>query len=116
MQQEEDALFDGLAEDGFDGFAVELDLLGVAAADLVGGGVAVGLVVEQDEAAVVFFKEDVDDALDEDFLRALAVGGIDFTDRDHAAEGQFAPDARSAFHALADGGGAEALNARVVDG
>lgn len=56
MQQEEDALFDGLAEDGFDGFAVELDLLGVAAADLVGGGVAVGLVVEQDEAAVVSSK------------------------------------------------------------
>ena len=104
MEQEENALFDGLAEDGFDGFAVELDLLGVAAADLVGGGVAVGLVVEQDEAAVVFFKEDVDDALDEDFLRAFAVGGIDFADGDHAAEGQFAPDARSAFHALADGG------------
>ena len=51
MEQEENALFDGLAEDGFDGFAVELDLLGVAAADLVGGGVAVGLVVEQDEAS-----------------------------------------------------------------
>lgn len=87
MKHEQDALFDILAEDGLDGFAVELDLLGVVAADLFGGGVAVGLVVEQDEAAVGFFEEDVDDALDEDLLAAACVGGVDLAYGDHAAEG-----------------------------
>lgn len=116
MKHEQDALFDILAEDGLDGLAVELDLLGVVAADLFGGGVAVGLVVEQDEAAVGFFEEDVDDALDEDLLAAACVGGVDLADGDHATEGQLAPDAHGLLHALFERGLAEGFDARVVDG
>lgn len=116
MKHEQDALFDILAEDGLDGLTVELDLLGVVAADLFGGGVAVGLVVEQDEAAVGFFEEDVDDTLDEDLLAAACVGGVDLADGDHAAEGQLAPDTHGLLHALAERGLAEGFDARVVDG